>query len=401
VRNFPGPLISLLNAGPTQLLLANLYTFTLVNGTVLRFTDFDDDITISGVTWQNAPPIVERENIKWTVGTEVDTLDIDISDDGSTLVDGIPLLQAFQLRYFDNATVQLDRAFMVPGGSWIATTNGTFFTGQVGPIEGLGRSTMKLTVRSMLQLLTTSLPINLIQPGCRWTLFSPGCTLLRSAFAVSGIIASGSNKGTLQSNLTNPGPTPGPVAAPTLSSVSGNFIPAQTYYAVVTYINALGETAPSPEAHLTLTLNHRIVVDSPPSVAGVIGWNCYISLAPGDEMLQNPTPIAIGTNFTMPDFQTGPNEGLNPPTQNQTGYFDQGYIQFLTGPNAGATASVDQYLGAGTIVLRRPLNFAPTTGDTFTIYPGCDKSLTTCTFKFNNLINFGGFSFVPSPETAV
>jgi hypothetical protein len=37
-------------------------------------------------------------------------------------------------------------------------------------------------------------------------------------------------------------------------------------------------------------------------------------------------------------------------------------------------------------------------GDTFTIYPGCNKLRTTCQ-AFGNDINFGGQPFIPPPET--
>jgi hypothetical protein len=33
--------------------------------------------------------------------------------------------------------------------------------------------------------------------------------------------------------------------------------------------------------------------------------------------------------------------------------------------------------------------------------PGCDRTLATCTNVFNNAANFGGFPFIPTPETAV
>lgn len=40
-------------------------------------------------------------------------------------------------------------------------------------------------------------------------------------------------------------------------------------------------------------------------------------------------------------------------------------------------------------------------GDAFTAYPGCDKQITTCDSKFNNKSNFGGFPYIPAPETAI
>lgn len=34
-------------------------------------------------------------------------------------------------------------------------------------------------------------------------------------------------------------------------------------------------------------------------------------------------------------------------------------------------------------------------GDTVKVYAGCDKLNTTCSTKFNNILNFGGFPFIP------
>ena len=36
------------------------------------------------------------------------------------------------------------------------------------------------------------------------------------------------------------------------------------------------------------------------------------------------------------------------------------------------------------------------TGDTVTVYPGCDKKMATCRDKFSNQARFGGFPWIPS-----
>jgi hypothetical protein len=66
--------------------------------------------------------------------------------------------------------------------------------------------------------------------------------------------------------------------------------------------------------------------------------------------------------------------------------------------NAGITAPSTN--GSGVFVLTQPLPYAPAASDTFTVYPGCDKSQRTCQLKFNNIANFAGFPYVPAPETA-
>ena len=47
-----------------------------------------------------------------------------------------------------------------------------------------------------------------------------------------------------------------------------------------------------------------------------------------------------------------------------------------------------------------PLPFAPAPGDTFNVAFGCDHTQATCQSKFNNLVNFRGFPYVPPPQLA-
>jgi|SRR3954468_9900052 uncharacterized phage protein (TIGR02218 family) len=83
-------------------------------------------------------------------------------------------------------------------------------------------------------------------------------------------------------------------------------------------------------------------------------------------------------------------------------YFDNGQLVLTSGANTGHVVAVRKYLNAaGTVLFVVPLPAVPTAGDTFTIYPGCDKTQATCSGKFSNLVNFGGFPYVPVPETAI
>lgn len=83
------------------------------------------------------------------------------------------------------------------------------------------------------------------------------------------------------------------------------------------------------------------------------------------------------------------------------GYYDLGEIAFLTGENAGLRMMVRRWLTSGLISLLAPLPFDVEIGDTFNLYPGCDKTESTCVTKFNNRQNFGGFKYIPAPEAAI
>jgi hypothetical protein len=83
-------------------------------------------------------------------------------------------------------------------------------------------------------------------------------------------------------------------------------------------------------------------------------------------------------------------------------YYALGNLVFTSGDNAGLRMMIRSSVGAtGALTLLAPLPFNIADGDHVTAYPGCDKSVTTCTNKFNNKLNYGGFTEIPAAETAV
>jgi hypothetical protein len=71
--------------------------------------------------------------------------------------------------------------------------------------------------------------------------------------------------------------------------------------------------------------------------------------------------------------------------------------------------TVKTYLNAnGLVTPVKPFPYTPQAGETFTIYPGCDKvgqiggdiAAGTCQVKFSNIARFKGTPFVPTPENA-
>lgn len=81
-------------------------------------------------------------------------------------------------------------------------------------------------------------------------------------------------------------------------------------------------------------------------------------------------------------------------------WWDMGGLQFTSGALNGTRRTIKSYAG-GAVSLFAPLPAVPAVGDTFAVYPGCDKTLATCISKFNNKAKFRGCPFIPSPETAI
>jgi uncharacterized phage protein (TIGR02218 family) len=255
------------------------------NASKLRYTTWDSNLTVLGNTFLTGPPHFQRSHIEEKIGLDVANLDLEVTASATDLVNGVPILQLLASGVFDGAMLQIDRLFMDASGMQIGTV--VRFSGIIGEAEEIGRSSAKLTVNALVQLLSMQLPRTLLQPGCTHTLFDAECALVKSNFARSSAAAGG----------------------------------------------------------------------------------C--------------TPNKVNTTLTDPD-----------------GYYDNGQIVFTSGVNSGLVKAVRLYSGR-VIYFNSPLPFAPNAGDTFTVYPGCDKTQSTCQNKFNNLQNFGGYPYVPAPEAAL
>jgi uncharacterized phage protein (TIGR02218 family) len=273
-------------ASANEIIMAEVYTITLVDGTVLRFTTFDQNLIVDGQTFLSGPPNFVRSEVEETLGiSKVGTLSLEIYANLTDMVEGVPILQKIARGDFDKAQVTVERLFMdenfVQKGSVIR------FVGNIGDLDELGRVGAKFTCTSKVEDLNVPLPRNILQPTCVHTLFDAGCTLAKSSFGKNGIVQPGSTVNKLLTNLIDP--------------------------------------------------------DS---------------------------------------------------------YYDNGQLVFTSGTNNGHVVAVKKY--ASTIVnFAAPLPAPPNAGDTFTAYPGCDKTQTTCTAKFFNLRSFRGFPYVPAPETAL
>jgi len=84
------------------------------------------------------------------------------------------------------------------------------------------------------------------------------------------------------------------------------------------------------------------------------------------------------------------------------GYFEYGAITFTAGLNASYRMEVKEYLNAnGRIKMFLKLPGLVQVGDTFNVFPGCNKTFSVCKAKFNNVINFRGEPSVPGQDRLV
>ncbi|MBK8745491.1 phage BR0599 family protein [Propionivibrio sp.] len=77
--------------------------------------------------------------------------------------------------------------------------------------------------------------------------------------------------------------------------------------------------------------------------------------------------------------------------------FAYGTLVFTSGANAGLKLrEVKRYEADGTIEVFEPFHYPPVIGDAYSMVPGCRKRLEDCRDKYGNVINFLGFSNVPT-----
>jgi uncharacterized phage protein (TIGR02218 family) len=84
------------------------------------------------------------------------------------------------------------------------------------------------------------------------------------------------------------------------------------------------------------------------------------------------------------------------------GWFSDGLFTFTSGANVTVAKEVRHHtkLAAGGIMIEllEPQPFIVAVGDAFFITAGCDKTAQTCQDKFDNLVNFRGFPFIPGND---
>lgn len=198
------PTNSTLNAllASRQFYKVDLYTLTLIDGTISRYCAGDLDITVGGNVYsaggQTGPYFdIDGGNggrIHLTTGLEADTFQVDVIFGSATLL-GLPFLVACRYGVLDGATLRRDVAIMPTYGD-VSAGLVFMFLGRITEIDILDQ-TVSLNLNSYKELLNQQLPRNLFSPGCMNTLFDASCTILQTAYQTAAVIGAGSTKSLL------------------------------------------------------------------------------------------------------------------------------------------------------------------------------------------------------------
>ncbi|HEY3910371.1 MAG TPA: DUF2163 domain-containing protein [Stellaceae bacterium] len=208
-------LIALLNSSE-QFVMADLYTFTLVGGNVVRYSAAPTAIAANGFSFGLGPKF-ERSKTKTVIGTQVDELDIKVYPEPTDLIGATPWLQAAWQGQLDGALLQLERAFMP---TYADTSPGTvvLFAGRISDLD-CSRTGIDMKCRSHLELLNIQMPRRLWQSSCTHVFGDAMCQFDRASLLANFACLPGSVETQILSSI-NPTP-PGLYVQGTIIGLTG------------------------------------------------------------------------------------------------------------------------------------------------------------------------------------
>ena len=179
--------------------VAELFTITLTDGTVRRWTSFDQSLAVAGHTWlcaRDGAPLISRNRFGVKNTVEVPELELRIGCSDALLSN---LKAQIHNGLFDGATVEMDRVFMpTPGDTQFGCV--VLFSGRLAGVT-IDAEGITVTSKGHNVLMNQQVPRNLYQTNCLHTFCDTGCAIGggHAAFTFTGqvVVAGGLTSGTI------------------------------------------------------------------------------------------------------------------------------------------------------------------------------------------------------------
>lgn len=187
--------------GQTTLVAADLWTITLTNGTVLRYTDGDTAVVYGGNTF--APLVFTAGDYQGRLGAEVSSFEMTMQP-GTVQVGGLPMLTVARFGGFDRARVKVERAFGATSYPSAPSEVVLVFSGVVMEVEPASVS-LVLVVKSLVAIMDEPIPRRTVTPACPFILGDADCQVVMTSWTTARTIAAGTTETVLviSSSTTN------------------------------------------------------------------------------------------------------------------------------------------------------------------------------------------------------
>lgn len=456
MKNASPGLTALLNSS-LIFIMADLWTFTLKNGVILRYTNYDINLAVGSDVFSSRDVLVTGGNLKQTRGLQVNETDVTCdpnlgaNGESPSVVGSTPFLRAVSESMFNRAAVSRDRVFMpTPGDTSLGTIN--IFLGEISDVA-VTRNQAILKAKDATNLLNIYMPRRQYQPTCAWVFGDANCGFDRSSLAVSSSVGNASSGSTIYCTLTDASGKYNNGTVKFTSGVNNELTRSVKNYApgIITLVAPFPNQAAvadtftiTPGCNKTFTgqsqsytgsattgsTTARILIDNAASAGTYNGF--YLKATSGGNsgsmsqiLTWVPNLVTLVTPFSLqPDvgdtYQIGTFDGttFTPvdsaacvsgirvnqiPTNltNADGTFNGGTILGTSGVNVGITLTISIWTN-GSAQLANPFPNVPNVGDTFNLTTSVGSTQSTCTGYWGSDadLHFGGQPFVPVPETA-
>jgi hypothetical protein len=323
--------------------LATCWKVTLQDGTILGFTDHNQNLLVAGVTYV-ATVGYSASELQSNDQLSVDNVSLIGNMDGTLIVS-----DQIRAGRWDYAQVEVFRV------NHQDLTMGTIpmRKGRLGETKQ-GNIVIESELRGQTQFLQQSIG-RLYQPTCDTNLYSPVCGVRP-------------DPPVWVHNTNYTANTPHDAATGSLVKPT---TPNNCYF-LCTFGGSSGGGEPS--------------------------WNTTIGGSTGDggvtwKTIQSYKLVGVAVTSVTSQRQWTSSSIVHP-----DGWFTYGTVTFTTGLNAGYSNEVRSHV-AGVITLQLPMPYPVSNGDQYTILAGCDLLYSTCkSAKFDDGTNFQGFPTIPGVD---
>lgn len=165
----------------------------------------------------------------------------------------------------------------------------------------------------------------------------------------------------------------------------------------------LGECVSSPQGWfkaelrgLTQLLQQRIgQLYGPSCRADLFDSRCGLNK---DDYAQEGSVSSLNMDGTIQISEGGSSGPSVPSTPAPGGWYQYGTLLWTSGANDGTADEIKLYDGAGKLGFYIRPFYPMVGGDTFIIYPGCDKTIPACRDKFANLLRKRSEDYLPGND---
>lgn len=361
--------------------MCTCWQVTWVNGTVLGFTDHDQDIPSPG--WSSVDATLNNIYVSAAGYTATDSsttaaLNVDTMEVSGPMISPSITENDVNAGLWDYAKV------IVFDVCWADLTRGPIWrrVGRIGEIT-MEKYHFRAELRGLAQAYANRLG-SVTQPGCRNNFGDSRCGIDKNgaspALFVIGAVTSVNPDGVTiyDTGRTEPGPSGGVAITHVTNANPGVVTLAST---------ALG------------LVDGQLI-----NISGIVGMPLLNVVTVARSPSGTHFNLTIDTTDTSV-YGTYSSGGTVDVFGGDTSIFDFGIMTITntvspTPLNAGLSREVKCYT-TGQITLQEPFPYPVAVGDSYILYEGCDLSETTCHDRYNNVVNFNGEPWLQGQDKLV